>query len=201
MHFAAVTVGFISLFLSPHLNAQMSGVEFVGDPLMSTSDGRVTGCGINFTGVHVDDISFATEGLTGSVNIYAAGMSGIKAGLFDIRVSRVDPSQLAGRAPSVFKFVWVRADGIDAVRARRPEHIQRSDDEGFLIIAVTLSEGLALIEKMLTGARLWVGFKSDAGKERIFSGPVKMTGSARDQISLCFEELMAEMKGRLSRRE
>lgn len=169
------------------VQAQMHGVEFVADPLMSTSSGSVTGCGLMFTATHVDSATGSVVGLTGSVNVYLSGVSAIKGGLFDFTGSG---SGEITRKAAPHKLTWVRADGGAVVKPKRPEHVQPSDDEGFVLFAVPgVDAGFDLLERVKLGSRLWVGFKSDLGKERIFSGPVKMDQATTDQMTLCYREL------------
>lgn len=168
------------------VHGQMLAVTFETQAQMSTKSGDVSACGVSFSAVHVDG-PYA-QGLSGSINLYLDGVAGIKAGLFDFS-STGNPQNPFKRAPSAFRLAWVRADGGKPVSPQKPEHMIPSDDDGYRLFAVPLKPGADLLIRVAGGEKLWLGFKSDKGHERIFNGPLKWEAGAEAQFRECLDLL------------
>lgn len=147
---------------------------------MTTNAGNVTGCGFSFVAAHVDE--WGAKGLSGSINVYLMGAIAVKAGLFDM-------SSTGKPKPSPFRLSWARAGSGKAVSPQKPEHSFPSGDDGFQIFAVPLEAGGDLLIRVTAGEKLWLGFKSKAGRERVFSGPLKWEGEGEAQFVECLDGL------------
>jgi len=158
----------------------MLPVTFEAQAQMTTKAGNVTGCGFSFVAAHVDE--WGTQGLSGSINLYLAGVVGVKAGLFDFASTK--------RTPSPFQLSWARAGSGKAVSPEKPEHQIPAEDEGFQLFAAPLEPGTDLLIRVAVGGeKLWLGFRSKQGRERVFSGPLKWEGDGAAQFVECFDGL------------
>lgn len=186
--FQSLRVTLVAAFLVSALPAygQMLGVKFQAQAQMTTKAGDVTGCGLSFVALHVDDVG--AQGLSGSINLYLPGAVAVKAGLFDFAPTG-NPQALVKRIPSPFRLSWARAGNGKAVTAQKPEHVFQGDDEGFLLFAVSMEVGGDLLIRVAAGDKLWLGFRSKAGRERVFSGPLEWEGDGQAQFAECLDAL------------
>jgi len=158
----------------------MLPVQFEAQAQMTTKDGNVTGCGFSFIAAHADE--WGAQGLSGSVNLYLMGAVAVKAGLFDM-------SSTGKPKPSPFQLSWARAGSGKAVSPQKPEHRIPTEDDGFQMFAVPLEAGSDFLMRLIAGEKLWFGFKSKQGRERVFSGPLKWEGDGEAQFAECLDGL------------
>jgi len=171
----------------------MLAVTFEAQAQMTTKAGNVTGCGFSFVAAHVDE--WGTQGLSGSINLFLPGVVPVKAGLFDMAPTGNPPSAFKN-TPSPFRLSWARAGSGRAVSPERPEHEIPSEDDGFQLFAAPLEAGSELLMRVVAGEKLWLGFKSKQGRERVFSGPLQWEGDSEAQFLQCLDALrrtVAEM--------
>lgn len=191
----ALAAAFVLSGLPAH--GQMLPVQFQAQAQMSTKAGNVTGCGFSFVAAHVDE--WGAQGLSGSINFLLPGVVSVKAGLFDM-VPTGNPPSTFKNTPSPFRLSWARAGSGKAVSPEKPEHQIAAEDEGFELFAAPLEPGTDLLMRVaLGGEKLWFGFKSEQGRERVFSGPVKWEGEGEAQFLQCLDALgrtVNEMPGR-----
>lgn len=164
--------------------AQMLRVTFDAQAQMTTSSGALSGCGFVFNGAHVDN--WVANGVNGSINVYMAGSAAIKAGLFEFTVAGKGDVQ---RAPSPYRFAWARVEGSEFTAPQKPEHVLPSEDEGYVVFAMPLAEGAELLLNTATGQKLWLGFKTKEGRERVLSGPIKWDTGAEEQFHECLGQM------------
>lgn len=184
MRAVAWTIAAALLTHSLPARAQMLRVTFEAHAHMGTSSGALSSCGLIFRGAHVDDV--VANGVNGSIVLQMAGSAGIKAGLFEITTARGGGVQ---RTPSPYRFAWARVDGLAFTAPQKPEHIIPSDDEGYILLAMPLAEGAELLINAATGHRLWLGFKTKQGWERVLSGPIKWDAGAEEQFRECLSQM------------
>ncbi|MCD6674882.1 MAG: hypothetical protein LT106_18770 [Burkholderiaceae bacterium] len=165
-------------------HAQMLRVTFDAQAQMATASGALSGCGLLFSGAHVDD-TLAT-GVQGSINVYMSGTAAIKAGLFEFTTDRRGAVQ---RSVSPYRFAWARVDGVAFTAPQKPEHVIASDDEGFVLFAMPFAEGIEVFVSAAAGQRLWLGFKTKGGHERVLSGHVKWAAGAEEQFRECLDQM------------
>jgi len=181
----ALAAAFLLSALPAH--GQMLPVQFEAQAQMTTKDGNVTGCGFSFVAAHVDE--WGTQGLSGSINVFLPGVVPVKAGLFDFAPTGNLESPVK-RTPSPFRLSWARAGSGKAVSPEKPEHQIPADDDGFHLFAAPLEAGTdLLISVAVGGEKLWLGFKSRQGRERVFSGPLKWEGDGEAQFLECLDAL------------
>ncbi|MDT3677873.1 MAG: hypothetical protein ROZ64_03430 [Burkholderiaceae bacterium] len=182
----ALAASFFLLGLPAH--GQMLPVQFQAQAQMTTKAGDVTGCGFSFVAAHVDE--WGMQGLSGSINLYLMGAVAVKAGLFDMAPTGNAKAPVK-RTPSPFQLSWARAGSGKAVSPQKPEHRIPSEDDGFQLFVVPLEEAGAdlLMRVAVGGEKLWLGFRSMEGRERIFSGPLKWEGEGEAQFRDCFDGL------------
>lgn len=170
----------------------MVRVTFEAQAQMSTSSGEISGCGLIFNAAHTDGAATLALGVNGSIHAYMTGTAAIKAGLFDFSFERGN----VRRAPSPYRFAWARVDGLDFIAPQKPGHIIPSEDEGYLLFAMPFSEGVDLLLGAATGQRLWLGFKTKEGWERVLSGAIKWDTGAEEQFQECLGQ-MSEAASRM----
>lgn len=186
--FQTLRVAFVAALLLSGLPAygQMLGVKFEAQAQMTTEAGNVTGCGMSFSAAYVDGSYI--QGLSGSINLYLMGAVAVKAGLFDFAATG-NPQSPVKQTPSPFRLSWARPGNGKAVSAQKPEHVFQGDGPGFLMFAVPMEVGSDLIARVANGDKLWLGFRSKEGRERVFSGPVEWQADGHAQFVECLNAL------------
>lgn len=192
-----VRLALAAAFLLPGLPAhgQMLSVLFEAQAQMTTKAGNVTGCGFSFMAVHVDERG-TTQGLSGSVNLLLPGVVPVKAGLFDF-VSTGNLQSPVKQTPSPFRLSWARAGSGKIVSPEKPEHQISGEDEGFQLFAAPVEAGTDLLLRVATGGeKLWLGFRSKQGRERVFNGPLRWEEDGEAQFLQCLDALRGALAER-----
>ena len=112
----------------------------------------------------------------------------MKAGLFDFAATGNRQSPFK-RTPSPFRLAWARAGNGKAVSAQKPEHVFKGGDPGYLMFAVPVEAGGDLLVRVANGDKLWMGFRTKEGRERVFNGPVEWQADGHAQFSDCLSAL------------
>ena len=180
------TFGACVMAIALQSNAQMLGVTFYAQAQMTTKLGDVTGCGFSLTAAHIGQIS--NIGYDGSIHAYLAGFTGFKGGLFDITVAQ-DGKSLHSKTPSHFKLAWAKVASGKPLSPVPADNYIASESPDYRMFATSLLDGIPLLIRSAEGENLWLGFKSEQGRELVLNGKVEWEEGAKDQFDSCFQSL------------
>lgn len=166
-------------------------IRLEGQPLMYMKDGRPRGCGIRIFGFHETAPPGTLQMVDVSVNVHVDSPAAVKLTAANSTISEL----ATGGKPRPVRVAsgWVRAENAAATQPLQGK--TAAGEDGLSLLYWTDADSvLSIFTAQAEQRSIMIGVRRDQDTaERIYVGPLTMSGAESKQVTQCLRELSASL--------